>query len=1253
MMKQVGLLSAGCQPWNSDVCAASGDRFAYCATLAIYIYKLDHHYNEFKLEAIMSEHKKTITAISWNPTDPDVFASTGADNQVVIWNITKQKAVASLANTNAVPNSVGWVLNDKETVVYVSGRGPLYIWNYRTNGSITNHKDTHNFISDVTKFRLHYKQIGRMVFGHADGSLSFFNTDRRPNKHVLRPENVDGSEDDDPVMDLEWDPLSLDYLLVVHVQCGVRLVDCESLNVITVFQLPNSATAVQTLAWIPTAPGMFATGDTHHGIIRFWTVSNPAPICSLNLKKTGFHCLRIFSASSQEDADGASGVPGFISSTSKAVETPTPADSSTSYMLPPGHAICTFLDGGVGLYNFAKRSWDFLRDMGHVETIFECQFKPDNADYLATASFDGTIKVWDVNTMTCALASHGNEGVIYSISWAPADLNCVAASTSKNGSFIWDMDKNKVIHRYQEHKGSVFCVAWNQKDSRRIATCGSDGYCIIRNVDGSSLQKYKHPSCVFGCDWSTNNKDMIATGSEDGKVRVYYTPTTSSQPLKVFSGHTAKVFRVKWSPLREGILCSGSDDGTIRVWDYTQDACVNVLNGHTAPVRGLLWNQEVPYLLISGSWDYSIRVWDTRDGACIDIALDHGADVYGLTSHYSRPMTLASCSRDSTVRIWSLSPLVTSVHMKIIARRPWKEIINSPEHSMTVGCEPLLSGRLTREIKARIDKFRENVDYDVILRWFSPLFMIPNGCQNLWELVSIVNGQDDSLLSGNYNKGILHTKHLLKFRASDAQQLQLAKISQYRRQGGSKSCEEKLREAALIHMKLGNVTTYCELMIELDEWEKALSIAPSVSMDYWNSLAQRRAERLCREDNDECIPYFIATNSLQPLVEYFGKHGQLKDAVCIAQAAVEGAFQDISRHDTHERLPSKHNGLDCPSEEHTRMLNDAVDKLALWYFQDGCPIHSACCHLSIGDIKKCLSKLMRGNELELVVSIGSALKSPEAAQFVNIAIRLLARRCERLNKWELGIDLLKTIRENELDLIKLCARYSGSASEVNDLHLQVTTFINIFIYFKLIENDLKKPGIPFNSISQLVDLLGCIRTCKLKKIKNTQLRAELLIISAYVGALKAIQNEYQDVVIPLFQHARNLMAINSVNIGVSDEQLLSEITAVTLHSTTKQFNKKNMKIHTASVKIQDEYQTLLDRVGQSESPVEPGADLVTGSQFPSHSDVHISILTDKRIQGASFFLEDGVSAVSINEALMWAKCNSFSPSATGDIINPF
>lgn len=53
-VKQVGLLAAGCQPWNKDVCAASGDRFAYCATLAIYIYQVRRTVSDFSVNVFMS-----------------------------------------------------------------------------------------------------------------------------------------------------------------------------------------------------------------------------------------------------------------------------------------------------------------------------------------------------------------------------------------------------------------------------------------------------------------------------------------------------------------------------------------------------------------------------------------------------------------------------------------------------------------------------------------------------------------------------------------------------------------------------------------------------------------------------------------------------------------------------------------------------------------------------------------------------------------------------------------------------------------------------------------------------------------------------------------------------------------------------------------------------------------------------------------------------------------------------------------------
>lgn len=125
------------------------------------------------------------------------------------------------------------------------------------------------------------------------------------------------------------------------------------------------------------------------------------------------------------------------------------------------------MDGGVGLYDMGAKKWDFLRDMvlcltsdhtlgsvflpcdseflcwfqGHVETIFDCKFKPDDPNLLATASFDGTIKIWDTNTLTAVNTSPGNEGVVYSLSWAPGRP---LPSTHPTGSIVPQERKGRI-----------------------------------------------------------------------------------------------------------------------------------------------------------------------------------------------------------------------------------------------------------------------------------------------------------------------------------------------------------------------------------------------------------------------------------------------------------------------------------------------------------------------------------------------------------------------------------------------------------------------------------------------------------------------------------------------------------------------------------------------------------------------------------------------------------------------------------------
>jgi len=81
-----------------------------------------------------------------------------------------------------------------------------------------------------------------------------------------------------------------------------------------------------------------------------------------------------------------------------------------------------------------------------------------------------------INCVLCVqtFTSAGNEGVIYSLSWSPADLHCIVASTSKNGAFILDVEKGKVVHRLTEVKhllAAIIVVNYMGWHMRNVLSC--------------------------------------------------------------------------------------------------------------------------------------------------------------------------------------------------------------------------------------------------------------------------------------------------------------------------------------------------------------------------------------------------------------------------------------------------------------------------------------------------------------------------------------------------------------------------------------------------------------------------------------------------------------------------------------------------------------------------------------------------------------------------------------------------------------
>ena len=77
---------------------------------------------------------------------------------------------------------------------------------------------------------------------------------------------------------------------------------------------------------------------------------------------TGFHALIVVDPFQNTSPTNNNEISIGLSSTSAASEPPSSPNNIT-YALPPARILCTFMDGGVGLYDLGKRKWNFLRDM--------------------------------------------------------------------------------------------------------------------------------------------------------------------------------------------------------------------------------------------------------------------------------------------------------------------------------------------------------------------------------------------------------------------------------------------------------------------------------------------------------------------------------------------------------------------------------------------------------------------------------------------------------------------------------------------------------------------------------------------------------------------------------------------------------------------------------------------------------------------------------------------------------------------------
>jgi WD40 repeat protein len=86
-MKQVHLISSGVQLRFKPVLDVSGDRFAYCSTLAAYVHSLPHG----DLERLLAcHHDRNIACFAFSPHDADLVVTCAA-TKLYLWRLSTER----------------------------------------------------------------------------------------------------------------------------------------------------------------------------------------------------------------------------------------------------------------------------------------------------------------------------------------------------------------------------------------------------------------------------------------------------------------------------------------------------------------------------------------------------------------------------------------------------------------------------------------------------------------------------------------------------------------------------------------------------------------------------------------------------------------------------------------------------------------------------------------------------------------------------------------------------------------------------------------------------------------------------------------------------------------------------------------------------------------------------------------------------------------------------------------------------------
>jgi WD40 repeat protein/serine/threonine protein kinase len=249
---------------------------------------------------------------------------------------------------------------------------------------------------------------------------------------------------------------------------------------------------------------------------------------------------------------------------------------------------------------------------GHTDGIWGIAVSP-NGQWIATASHDHTVKIWDAATLQLLRTLEGHGSLVWSVAFSPDSRTLASGSGDVR---LWDVETGRLLHTFEGHERLVVGLDFHPRHPWLVSSA-YDG--SVRLWDVAKLQslgklhqfdrKANYDSRVHNVKFRPDGRWLASTA--DARVALWElgdVPPTPRPPDRFLEGHTSAVWALAFSS--DGrTLASGAEQGVVILWNGETFERVVTLRAGQGQTRCVSFSRSGDRLAVA-SYYASTIVWD-------------------------------------------------------------------------------------------------------------------------------------------------------------------------------------------------------------------------------------------------------------------------------------------------------------------------------------------------------------------------------------------------------------------------------------------------------------------------------------------------------------------------------------------------------------------------------------------------------------------------------------------------------------------